>query len=39
MIVNFTEYYNFHTRLKLKGKIIEIVEQFKILGTVVTNKL
>ena len=39
MIMNFTEKYNFHTRLQLKGQNIEIVEKIKILGTVVSNQL
>ena len=37
--MNFTEKYNFHTRLQLKGQNIEIVEKIKILGTVVSNQL
>ena len=39
MIVNFTEKYNFHKRLQLKGENVEIVEKMKILGTVVTNQM
>ena len=39
MIINFTDKYQFHTRLKLKGQNVEIVDQMKILGTIITNKL
>jgi hypothetical protein len=39
MIVNFTEKFQFHTRLQLKGKNIETVEKTKILGTILTNTL
>ena len=39
MIINFTDKYQFHTRLQLKGQNIEIVQKMKILGTVVTNNL
>ena len=39
LIFNFTENYQFTTRLDLKGKNIELVDQMKILGTIVDNKL
>ena len=39
MIFNFTENYQFTTRLGLKGKNIEVVDEMKILGTIVDNKL
>jgi hypothetical protein len=37
MIVNFTNNYQFHTRLQLKGHAIEVVDKIKILGTTRTN--
>ena len=39
MLFNFTEKYQFTTRLELKGTNIEIVDKMKILGTVITNNL
>ena len=39
MIFNFTEKYQFMTRLSLKGNNIEIVEKMKILGTIINNQL
>ena len=39
MIFNFTENYQFTTRLDLKGKNVEIVDQMKILGTVINTRL
>ena len=39
MIINYTDNYQFSTRLQLKGENIEIVDQIKILGTIVTNQL
>ena len=39
MIVNFTDKYKFHTRLKLKGQNTEVVDKTKILGTILTNTL
>ena len=39
LVFNFTENYQFTTRLGLKGKNIEVVDQMKILGTIVDNKL
>ena len=39
MIVNYTEKYQFTSRLELKGQNIEIVENMKILGVTNTNKL
>ena len=39
MIVNFTKNYQFQTRLVLDTHNIEVVDQMKILGTVITNTL
>ena len=39
MIVNFTQNYQFHTRLNLKKNNVQVVNQMKILGTVVTDQL
>ena len=39
MVFNFTDNYQFSTRLKLNGKNIDIVDKMKILGTIVNNKL
>ena len=39
MIFNFTDNYQFTTRLQLKGKNIEVVDKMKILGTIVDSKL
>ena len=37
MIVNFTKNHQFHTRLQLNDKNIEIVKKMKILGTIFTD--
>ena len=39
MIFNFTNNFQFSTRLQLKGNNIEIVDKMKILGTIVNNQL
>ena len=39
MLFNFTENYQFTTRLNLKGTKIQIVDQIKILGTIVNSNL
>jgi hypothetical protein len=39
MVVNFTEKYQFHTRLHLKGQNIEVVDKMKVLGTIITSTL
>ena len=39
MIFNYTDNYQFTTRLELKGKNIEIVEKMKILETIVDTSL
>ena len=39
MIINYTDNHQFATRLELKGENIEIVDQIKILGMIVTNQL
>ena len=38
MIVNFTDNYQFTTRLQLKGENIEIVDTMKMLGTSIMDK-
>ena len=39
MIINFTNNYQFTTRLSLNNTNIEIVDHMKILGTIITNDL
>ena len=39
MIVNFTQNYQFTTRLRLKSTNLDIVDSMKILGTILNNKL
>ena len=39
MIFNYTDNYQFTTRLELKGKNIKIVDKMKILGTIVDSSL
>ena len=39
MVFNFTDNYQFTTRLSLKDNNIEIVDKMKILGTIITNQL
>ena len=39
MIFNFTDNFQFATRLELKGKNIEMVDKMKILGTIVRSDL
>ena len=39
MIFNFTNKFQFTTRLQLKGKNVEVVDQMRILGTVVKSDL
>ena len=39
MVINFTDNYQFNTRLKLNGENIEVVDKMKILGTIVNNRL
>ena len=39
IIFNFTNNYQFDTRLKLNGEVIETVKETKLLGTVVTSDL
>jgi hypothetical protein len=39
MIFNFTENFQFATRLELKGKNIEMVDKMRILGTIVRSDL
>ena len=37
MIFNFTQNYQFYTRMKLNDQNIEIVRKTKILGTIITD--
>ena len=39
MVFNFTDNYQFSTRLKLKEENIEIVKETKLLGTIMTDDL
>ena len=39
MIVNFTNNYQFNTRLTLKGQILENIDRIKLLGTKITSDL
>ena len=39
MLVNFTHNHQFTTRINLNGKNIDVVNQMKILGTIITNKI
>ena len=39
MIINFTNNYQFTTRLILNNTNIEMVDKIKILGTIITDKL
>ena len=39
MIFNFTEDYQFSTRLHMEGKLLEIVSQTKLLGTIIQSDL
>ena len=39
MLFNFTNNYQFGTRLQLNGEVIDIVEETKLLGTVLTCDL
>ena len=39
MIFNFTKNHQFHTRLNLKKETIELVNEFKLLGTTITSDL
>ena len=39
MIFNFTDRFQFTTRLKLKGENIEVIDSTKLLGTVLSNDL
>ena len=39
MIFNYTRKYQFNTRLKLEENILDIVEETKVLGTIITNNL
>ena len=39
MIVNYTQNYQFRTRLSIDGAPIEIVEQTKLLGTIISSDL
>ena len=39
MIVNFTDRFQFHTRLRLKSQNVEVVKKMKILGTIFNDQL
>ena len=39
MIFNYTNNYQFSTRLKLNNEILETIEETKLLGTIITNDL
>ena len=39
MIFNFTENYQFSTRLMLNNQIVEILESRKLLGTIISDDL
>ena len=39
MIINFTDNFQFTTRLKLKDKNIEVIDSTKLLGTIISNDL
>ena len=39
ILVNFTDNYQFTSRLEVKGETVEIVDKMKILGVTITNKL
>ena len=39
MVINFTNNYQFTTRLQLKETNVEIVNEMKILGTIINDKL
>ena len=39
MIYNFTNNYNFTTRLELNNENLEVVEKAKLLGVIITNDL
>ena len=39
MIFNFTENFQFSTRLKIKDENVEVVDTTKLLGTIITNDL
>ena len=39
MIINFSKNYQFNTRLKLEGKLIQQIKQTKLLGVIVDDNL
>ena len=39
MIFNYTEKYQFTTRLSIKGENLEVIDSTKLLGTIITNDL
>ena len=39
MIINFTDKYQFSSRMQLNNMNIDIVDEMKVLGTIITNKL
>ena len=39
MIFNFTDKYQFSTRLSISGELIEVIDSTKLLGTIITSDL
>lgn len=39
LVVNFSKKHQFSTEIKLKGEVVETVNQTKLLGTIITNDL
>ena len=39
MVVNYTDSYQCHTRMELKGQNVQIVDKMKILGTIITDQI
>ena len=39
LVVNFSKKHQFSTEIKLKGEVVETVDQTKLLGTIITNDL
>ena len=39
MLVSFTNNHQFHTKIKLKGQHVELVNKMKFFGTVISNQM
>ena len=39
MVVNFTNKYNFHTRISLEGELLEELQECRLLGVEINNQL